>query len=268
MTFEDIYKEIQSMISDDDTSEILPKIKKAINEVYDEICNMEDWRWLIKTLSIITKENYNTGTVALVNGSNAVVGTGTDFTSAMEGMKFIHPDFPKVYTVDTVADTEHLTLTANYDGDDDSAVGFLIFENEYALPSDFRRPFSAKLDSRPLDQMDLRDYRKIQPTWIGSQPTDYVINGSNVIFYRIPDLKYYCEFDYYSTPANLVATSDVPLIPKQFHQILVFGGYRRVNAKLEDIDYNKKYESLYDVILQNLYINNEIDSDEEDSFLE
>lgn len=67
-----------------------------------------------------------TGTVAATNGSAAVVGTGTSFTTALavgQQVQFAGDTTGRVYTVSTIADDTHLTLAANYAGSTTSGGG-------------------------------------------------------------------------------------------------------------------------------------------------
>ena len=54
----------------------------------------------------------NQGTVSATYGSTAVVGTGTAWTTAMNGGPLVINDYP--YTVATVTDATHLTLAGNF----------------------------------------------------------------------------------------------------------------------------------------------------------
>jgi hypothetical protein len=56
-----------------------------------------------------------TGTLALTNGSNAVVGTGTAFTQSMVGSWITAPD-TKQYQIATFTDATHITLGQAYAG--------------------------------------------------------------------------------------------------------------------------------------------------------
>ena len=70
---------------------------------------------------------YNEGTVTLTNGSAAVVGSGTNWTSALEGKTFKRRGENTPYTVQTVTDATHLTLTTNYAGASGSGIYYEIY---------------------------------------------------------------------------------------------------------------------------------------------
>lgn len=266
MTFEDIYLEIQEMVQDESAG-MQTKIESAINEVYREICSMRtmNWRWLHKSKNYYTAAGYNTGTITVTNGSTAITGTGTEFTSSMADMKLVFPDFPEINIIASVEGDEALTLSAAYQGDDDDG-SFLIYQNELDLPADFRRPLKVKLNGLPLDQLDLRKYREKQESWSTARPSGYTIDGTKLILDPIPDAKYLVEVFYYAKATDLSADPDEPLIPSEFQHILIYGGYVRLCEKDGDIEFNQVYQNRYQEILADLIADNEQDSDMEDEF--
>ena len=87
---------------------------------------------------------YRTGTVAVTNGSAAVVGTGTAWAAEVSaGDLFILANEGITYEVGSVTDNTNLALTANYAGATGSAL-------EYAIARDFTPakglPYPAKGD--------------------------------------------------------------------------------------------------------------------------
>jgi len=85
---------------------------------------------------ITTVATYETGTIEVNNGSAAVVGTTTAFTSAMVGRKLRVEGDNAFYVIKSVADANNLTLEVVYQGDTDTEATFLIFKDEYKLPAD------------------------------------------------------------------------------------------------------------------------------------
>ncbi len=69
---------------------------------------------------------YETGTVEVTQDSKAVVGTGTSWTSDMEGMPFRVNEFPTTYTIAEVTDSTNLTLKENYQGNTGSGKSYKI----------------------------------------------------------------------------------------------------------------------------------------------
>jgi hypothetical protein len=81
---------------------------------------------------------YNSGTVAVTNGNNAVVGMGTKFlANVAAGQWFSIKDSNVFYTVASVVDDTHLTLSANYGGTTGSGKDYFVFQSftlNYNLP--------------------------------------------------------------------------------------------------------------------------------------
>lgn len=63
----------------------------------------------------LSVDDYSTGTLTITKNSNAVVGSGTAFTSSMEGMKMKLPD-GIWYTISTVTDGTNIALAKTYEG--------------------------------------------------------------------------------------------------------------------------------------------------------
>lgn len=95
------------MYSRRDTIEFFPKITSAGNTgtiIYEP---------LVKDLS---EDDYTAGTITTAtNGSTAVVGSSTSWTSAMAG-RFFKTDDGQWYEISSITDTTHLVLVRNYAG--------------------------------------------------------------------------------------------------------------------------------------------------------
>lgn len=94
-----------------------------------------------------TVSNYSTGTIAVTNGSAAVVGTGTTFTSDMVGKQIRINNQNTFYTVATYTDATHITLTSNYASTTASGLSYVIYvagvdqwKNFGTTSSDYRSP--------------------------------------------------------------------------------------------------------------------------------
>lgn len=78
-------------------------------------------------LSNRTDRNYyETGTVSVTNNSTAITGSGTTWTSDMEGMTFRVTEFSKEFTIESVNSTTSITLKEKYDGDTGSGKSYII----------------------------------------------------------------------------------------------------------------------------------------------
>ena len=74
--------------------------------------------------SVTVSENVTvTGTIAVTNGSAAIVGTGSNFTSWSVGDKIQCPD-TNWYTIATITDATHLTISVTYPGSNASGQAY------------------------------------------------------------------------------------------------------------------------------------------------
>lgn len=105
-----------------------------LNTRYGDILDRYPWKGLEVETSIQTTAAYNTGTVSVTQGTNAIVGTGTVFTSAMTGAQFRVSTDNAVY-VFTFVDATHATLDRNYEDSTNAVAAYWIYEDEYVLPA-------------------------------------------------------------------------------------------------------------------------------------
>lgn len=133
-----------------------------INSRLREILDKYPWSRLIKTSTLQTVAIYETGTVAVTNGSTAVTGTGTTFTAGMTGRRFRVEGREEYYTFTRTAATTG-TLDRAYEGDDDTGATYKIFQPIATLPSDCDVVESLKsiVENRDLDQIERETLDKL-----------------------------------------------------------------------------------------------------------
>lgn len=85
---------------------------------------------------LIFPTDYTTGTLAISQGSSAVVGTGTTFTSAMKDRFLQFTNGKYWYEIFSYTDATHITLVGYFQEDTVSGVGYTIAELP-RLPSEF-----------------------------------------------------------------------------------------------------------------------------------
>src|ERR1035438_8829336 len=125
----------------------LDLIEGFINDRYAEILGELPWTRLNVQMTLQTTAPYSTGTVAVVNGSNAITLSGGTWTAAMSGMKFylvappaaIDSPYPDpavgpIYTFTFVTGTTG-TLDRAYGEATNTAAPYSIFQNIYTLPA-------------------------------------------------------------------------------------------------------------------------------------
>lgn len=110
-----------------------------INDRIQKILDRRAWTGLVADGTFTTVGAYQTGTVSLTQGSAAVTGTGTTFTSGMTGRKFRAIAGAESYTFTYVSSTTG-TLDRVFEGTTDATASYIIYEDTYDLPDDFKRP--------------------------------------------------------------------------------------------------------------------------------
>lgn len=139
-------------------SKLLPGIDHDIldgwiTDRYTAILEKLDWQRSEIQGVLQTVAPYEVGTVSLTNGSSAVTGTGTTFTSAMTGRQFCVAGRSEVYEFTYVSGTTG-TLDRTYEGDTNAEAAYSIEQAVYTMPSEARLvnaiiPFDM---DKPLDR--------------------------------------------------------------------------------------------------------------------
>lgn len=109
-----------------------------INDGYQQTINRlekSDHKRFVKKGYVDVKNSYNTGTVAVTDGSTAVTGTSTVWVATWTGKKVLFSDEGFPYDVASVDSATGITLTRAYsqDGEDLSGASYKIFQDEYDL---------------------------------------------------------------------------------------------------------------------------------------
>lgn len=115
---------------------------RGFNLYYKDFNNRHPWPWREKTTVIQVVPNYISGTVALTQGSRNVTGSGTSFTTAMEG-RFLKLDSDsELYEILSVTNGTTLILKTPYLKAASSG-SYLIWKKYYDLDPDV--PYLAEL---------------------------------------------------------------------------------------------------------------------------
>lgn len=124
----------------DNTSTSRDKFKGLVNRAYtQEIPRKEDWAFLKGSSSVSCTARYNTGTISATAGSTSVTGSGTTWTTAMTGRKIKIGSNENIYSFTYVSATT-ATISPAYSGAvDASGSGYVIYDDDYAMASDFDR---------------------------------------------------------------------------------------------------------------------------------
>lgn len=150
-------------------------LTQRVNARYFEILNHRPWTRLRGEGVIQTVAEYREGTVAVVKGSTALVGTGTTWTAAMTGRRIRVSGRNEWYTFTRATDTTG-TLDRPYEGEDDATASYRIWQPIYSLPADadILDSITVPFGNDELDQIDPEELDQIDPARIGyGRPVAY-----------------------------------------------------------------------------------------------
>lgn len=141
-------------------------IKRGVQASLDRVSSKWTWPHLMDESFFTTVAPYTTGSIAVTNGSTAVVGTGTTFTAAMVDRKLRVSGEDAYYRIASWTDATHITLETPYGGDTATGQEYSIFKDEYRLAPDCDRYKILKHieDSKSLVGMHPSAFDMVAPT--------------------------------------------------------------------------------------------------------
>lgn len=206
-------------------------IGRYLNICGIELWNARQWRERKKEVIVTTVAPYTTGTIAISNGSTALVGTGTTFTTAMTGRKFCIGTGGPIYRVTYVSPTA-MTLSRNYQESAQTASSFTIYQDEYDVATDVDVMRSVNLNLStyrgPLAEitealMDERSYATAAVTvpqaW--APTVDTTAGSYRMRLWPIPDGVYALRVLYQKSWTDIATTDVSPFGPSMDRLILL-----------------------------------------------
>jgi hypothetical protein len=134
-------------------------LDEYLNTRYARVLEHRAWSWLEQSAYVESTAPYcsTTDTVAVTQGSNAITGTGTTWTSGLNGLKFQVVSDGPFYTFTYVSATS-ATIDRVYEGTTTTASAYRLFTNVYPLPDDFKAILQEQsaengFDLKPLDEV-------------------------------------------------------------------------------------------------------------------
>lgn len=111
--------------------------QQFVQHAFRDLVERRKWSWLIKRSQFVFPNQYTTGTVTVTNNSNAVVGVGTTWTSAMIGRQFRISLLTPIYDIIAVPSATSLTLSDVWGGTTQAGVTYQIYLAYPLPPTDF-----------------------------------------------------------------------------------------------------------------------------------
>jgi len=238
MDFEAIYTQAMQKAHKSPTvdTDLLTMVKNWINVRYHEawtrIINIDPTTGRGET-RLITTAPYTIGTVT-TDETTTITGDGTTFTSGMVGRKFKLDSYAEIYEIAAYVSATEITLDKAINDDADDELSYKIYQDEIDLPSDCGQIISIGqyLTANQLTGIGLRELRDKQLTYpVEVDSSGYAdpaywayLDDSTIIVYPSPSRKICLLTDYTINITDLSAASDVPLLPPDFHRLLITGG--------------------------------------------
>ena len=260
-TFLDMQTDLINRVRDNvSTSAILTLAKRYINQALHDLHIQNNFPWAERRSAVQTAAPYSTGTVAVTATtlSNRKIVAGTDTlwnttnTFGLDnaigaGAKMLLGSSREVHILASIDGQTQVTLEAStpYTGDALSGASYTIYQDEYALASDFfrlidNRTFSPAMALEVLDRQEF--YRRYPTnsrtgtpticTVIDLGPGATVAPRPRVVFHPAPDSAMSIPYRYNTrnlavssagaAAENLSADTDEPIIPVRYRHVLVF----------------------------------------------
>src|SRR3990167_425758 len=254
-TFSDLYTALINRTRNDSTdTATISQSKQYINIGLFDMHNgfREKLPWAERSATLITNQQYTTGTVTITQGSTTLTGTSTLWDTAnafsinnvRAGGKFVINGTADIYEVSSITSDTVVVLTSKYVGADVTDGTYVYFEDEYDLASDFLRPFDMQFFDRNSDirLTDRRLFRQRHPRnkltgkIYEAMIIDRAFSGSvtprrRAVFHRPPDDFYNVPYNYITSnlavssagvaQVQLSADTDEPIVPLYARQLIV-----------------------------------------------
>lgn len=254
---------IASTDTDSNGTLMSANVLRWLNYVQQDIQARWPWPWASGREAIATIADYSTGTVSVSNGSTAVTGVSTVFTTTHgDGTYFIQfsgtSDF---YNVASRAGNTSITLANAFQGTALSGATFILRKFFYSLSSTADEVLDIRNWNTPIKliQVDFRTIDLINPLVQSTSPAyGYMMFGTdssgNQVFspYPFPNDARLFEFRTKKRPVDLVNTTDTPSIPNKYAHVIAWGAIALAFAYLRKMDQAEAWNSKFEDRVMNM----------------
>jgi len=259
--FSDLYTELTNRVRMQTSKTATEtQAKRAINLALHDIHlgRYEKFPWCERHATLVTQPEYTTGTVAITKGATALVGTSTAWATANDfsannmrvGGKIVIDGKEEVYEITTVTDDTNAVIGSAFIETTVTAATYVYFEDEYALASDFFRPFDMQYfdEAATIELIGRREFRMRYPrnrttgkplvgTIFDKNFASNTIPVRKIVFWKPPKAAVLLPYNYLTTQLGVDATgagltslsadADEPTMPLQYRHVIVLGALHR-----------------------------------------
>jgi hypothetical protein len=210
---------------------------ECVNRVIRKIAQVKGLPMLNAEHTLTTLAPYDTGTVALAQGSVTVTGTTTAWTSDMQDWAFTIKAYNALFRVSSVTAAGSLTLSEPWPFISSTAQTYILAQDRYEMPADFSDFVSVSMQgdvSRPLSirtptEIDLQRHRMRTNVIETGAPNMITVFDKNTTgnwlceLDPFPDDVYQISFRYKGVASRIVHDNDVVPVADE-HIDLLFDG--------------------------------------------
>ena len=260
-TFSDMVTELQNRVRlETGKSATENQIKRSINLALHDVHvgRFEKFPWCERHATLVTQPEYTTGTIAVTKGGTTLTGTSTLWNTANDfsannmrvGGKIVIDGKEEVYEITAVGSDTSATIGSTFIETTVTAATYVYFEDEYALASDFFRPFDMQYfdEAQSIELIGRREFRMRYPR---NKTTGKPLIGSifdknfsssttpvrKIVFWKPPSEAVLLPYNYLTDQlgvdasgnglTSLVSDSDEPTMPLQYRHVIVLGALHR-----------------------------------------
>ena len=187
------------------------QILTLVNDAVNMVSMSHNWNWLITQDEIAFVAGYDTGTVAITNGSSTLtLTTGVWPSWAASGEVFLNGRYYRVLTRDS--DTQ-LTLEGTWVYDAITAETYVIYQDSYSLPADLfklHKFFQGRNYLSGCENVDIITLLDMKDGWqSGSTYTRvFTVHQNKLLVWPYPSAAGHVNLSYYRRPTAMTDASD------------------------------------------------------------
>jgi hypothetical protein len=233
MTFQTLYEAIAKWLGlSSSSTDLLAERKAFVNTAYRDVISSYDWETRKGSGVVQTTAPESASTLQAASaGDTAITIDDANWDTTWIGRKIRIGN--AIYRVSSFDSTSTATLANGLVADVDAGSTYVVFQDEYDLPTDCARIITVRPghpSMRPLERVSIEDIEQLQSVFW--DPVDYAdayaelgsgSSGStpSVILSSIPASIYNLELRYEREITEMSATTDTPdLLPLHAHHLI------------------------------------------------
>lgn len=262
MTFSDLKNRVANETGIDLTIDG-EMVGEWVNSSYNHICGILNWPWLEKQAIVQTVADITTGTVDITSGATSLTFSSAPAVSVANQYMIQFPATSDdwYYISSHTASSTSATLSVPFAGSTVTGAEYILRKVFYSLPSDLDRLIDARqtVQKQKLGCVDVRTFDRYlpDPTATGVPLYYYMVGLDENQYWQIglypnPTSINNILIRYLMKPTAMSASTDTPLIPERFHDVIVWGALFMYGHPFIDDSRFSSAERRYATMLQDM----------------